>query len=70
MLLDPFAGSGTTLAVACKLQRKYLGYEISTDYVKAIRQRLGNIQPGDELDGAAEPLLSAPSTDKGRKLKA
>tara|TARA_B100000809_G_C14988012_1_gene476957 strand:+ start:123 stop:995 length:873 start_codon:yes stop_codon:yes gene_type:complete len=70
LVLDPFAGSGTTLAVACKLQRKYLGYEISTDYVKAIRQRLGDIQPGDELDGAAEPLVSAPSTDKGRKLKA
>ena len=70
LVLDPFAGSGTTLAAACKLRRKYLGYEISTDYVKAIRQRLGNIQPGDDLDGAAEPLLSAPSTDKGRKLKA
>ena len=70
LVLDPFAGSGTTLAAACKLRRKYLGYEISTDYVKAIRQRLGDIQPGDDLDGAAEPLLSAPSTDKGRKLKA
>jgi len=70
LVLDPFAGSGTTLAAACKLRRKYLGYEISTDYVKAIRQRLGDIQPGDELDGAAEPLVSAPSTDKGRKLKA
>ncbi len=70
LVLDPFAGSGTTLAAACKLQRKYLGYEISTDYVKAIRQRLGDIQPGDDLDGAAEPLVSAPSTDKGRKLKA
>ncbi len=70
LVLDPFAGSGTTLAAACKLRRKYLGYEISTDYVKAIRQRLGDIQPGDDLDGAAEPLVSAPSTDKGRKLKA
>ncbi|MDP7205675.1 MAG: DNA methyltransferase [Pirellulaceae bacterium] len=70
LVLDPFAGSGTTLAVACKLRRKYLGYEISTDYVKAIRKRLGNIQPGDDLDGAAEPLVSAPSTDKGRTLKA
>ncbi len=70
LVLDPFAGSGTTLAAACKLRRKYLGYEISTDYVKAIRQRLGDIQPGDDLDGAAEPLVSAPSTAKGRKLKA
>jgi len=70
LVLDPFAGSGTTLAVACKLRRQYLGYEISTDYVEAIRKRLDSIKPGDKLDGAAEPLVSAPSTDKGRRLKA
>jgi len=70
LVLDPFAGSGTTLAVACKLQRQYLGYEISTDYVKEIRKRLDGLKPGDKLDGAAEPLVSAPSTDRGRKLKA
>ena len=28
-----FAGSGTTLAVAKKLNRPYLGFELSADYV-------------------------------------
>ncbi|MFP6649013.1 MAG: DNA methyltransferase [Pirellulaceae bacterium] len=70
LILDPFAGSGTTLAVAHKLRRQFLGYEISADYVEAIRKRLESIKPGDALDGAPEPLMSAPSTDKGRKLKA
>ena len=70
LVLDPFAGSGTTLAVAHKLRRQFLGYEISADYVEAIRKRLGSIEPGNALDGAPEPLVSAPSTDKGRKLKA
>ena len=40
VVYDPFAGSGTTLAVAKKLSRKYLGTELSADYVEKIRARL------------------------------
>jgi DNA modification methylase len=68
VVLDPFGGSGTTLAVAKKLGRKYLGFELSTDYVEKVNQRLAKIQVGDPLDGAAEPLVSAPSTAEGRRL--
>ena len=32
VVLDPFTGSGTTLAVAKKLGRKYVGYELSQEY--------------------------------------
>ncbi len=68
LVLDPFAGSGTTLAVAKKLGRKYLGYEISEQYCQYAKGRLAKIRPGDPLEGAAEPLASAPTTANGRRL--
>ena len=45
VILDPFAGSGTTLAVAHRLQRRYLGIELSPEYAEQVRQRLDGIQP-------------------------
>ena len=72
VVMDPFAGSATTLAVAKKLDRQWVGFEISGDYVKQGRKRLGSITPGDELEGAPEPRVSAPATpDKpnGRRAR-
>ncbi len=67
LVLDPFAGSGTTLAVAKKLHRQWVGFELSKEYAEQIGRRLKACQPGDPLDGAAEPLVSAPKTpDKPR----
>ena len=40
LVFDPFAGSGTTLAVAKRLKRRYLGIELSEDYADAVRVRL------------------------------
>jgi site-specific DNA-methyltransferase (adenine-specific) len=68
VVLDPFAGSGTTLAVAKKLGRKWLGCELSADYARAATERLEAIRDGDALDGPADPIASAPSTANGRKL--
>jgi DNA modification methylase len=68
LVLDPFAGSGTTLTVAKKLARQFLGFELSTQYAERVESRLAEIAAGDPLDGAAEPLVSAPSTANGRKL--
>jgi site-specific DNA-methyltransferase (adenine-specific) len=45
LVLDPFAGSGTTLAVARRLRRQYLGMELSDEYAERIRRRLDNITP-------------------------
>jgi len=45
-VLDPFAGSGTTLAVAKKLRRRYFGCELSEQYAERIRERLASIGPG------------------------
>ncbi len=42
LVLDVFAGSGTSLVCAKRLNRKYLGFEINPDYVKTINERLDN----------------------------
>ncbi|TWT46420.1 DNA methyltransferase [Botrimarina hoheduenensis] len=69
LVLDPFAGSGTTLAVAKKLGRQFLGFELSTDYAKYGNQRIEALDVGDDLNGPADPVGSAPTTAKGRRLK-
>ena len=69
VVLDPFGGSGTTLAVAKKLDRRFLGFELSEDYVTAIESRLDSIAIGDDLEGSPEPQVSAPATGNGRSAK-
>ena len=65
VVLDPFGGSGTTLAVAKKLRRQFVGFELSTAYTTKIEDRLRNIKPGDSLVGPENPERSAPSTRTG-----
>jgi len=44
-ILDPFAGAGTTLEVALRLGRDYIGIELNEGYVKdLIRPRLIQLQ--------------------------
>lgn len=47
-ILDPFLGSGTTLAVAKRLGRHGLGVELNADYVTIAEQRITDVE---------EPLL-------------
>jgi site-specific DNA-methyltransferase (adenine-specific) len=68
LVLDPFAGSGTTLVVAKKLGRDYLGFDVSADYVQRIEARVAAAQVGQALDGVEEPTLSAPSTAQGKRV--
>jgi DNA modification methylase len=62
LVLDPFVGSGTTLVVAKKLHRHWIGFELSKEYAKKARQRVKQARPGSPLNGAPEPLVSAPKT--------
>ncbi|MBI2826732.1 MAG: site-specific DNA-methyltransferase [Planctomycetia bacterium] len=62
IVLDPFAGSGTTLAVAKKLGRRWIGIELSPDYARKVEARLAEVEVGQPLDGAADPLRSVPAT--------
>lgn len=71
IVCDPFAGSGTTLVVAKKLNREWIGFELSEDYARRATQRLSAAQRGAALVGARDPLRSAPATDspRARRLK-
>lgn len=62
IVLDPFTGSGTTLVVAKKLGRSYIGFELSPEYAKKATSRLKKVALGDPLEGAPEPTVSAPAT--------
>lgn len=62
IIVDPFSGSATTVAVARKLGRRWFAFELSEQYVRLGTQRLEKIAIGDKLDGAPEPLVSAPAT--------
>jgi site-specific DNA-methyltransferase (adenine-specific) len=66
VVLDPFAGSATTLAVAKKLGRRFLGFELSSEYAVRGTRRLDEVRCGDPLEGAPEPLISALPTSQGK----
>ena len=61
LVLDPFAGTFTTCAVAKRLRRNSIGIERELDYVKIGLRRL---EICDELDG--EPLRPIKKTTKRR----
>lgn len=73
LVLDPFAGYGTTLAVAARLGRRAVGVEVLADHVDLVRSRAGDgarVVHGDsrqlaallagELDGPVDLVLTSP----------
>ena len=54
VVLDPFAGSGTTLEVAVRAKRRAVGIELNPDYCRLIRARMDVLyqrQPGTLFAG-------------------
>ena len=49
-VLDPFAGSGTTLKVAKQLGRNYIGYELYDNYRELIEKKVNSVYRGELLE--------------------
>lgn len=43
IVLDPFMGSGTTAVAAMKNKRKFVGYDVSEEYIQIANNRIANI---------------------------
>ena len=54
IVLDPFAGSGTTAAACLLTNRHYVAFEINPDYYQTIINRIEHIRNGSELMFTAE----------------
>lgn len=48
VVIDPFAGSGTTLVAAKELKRTFIGIEIVKEYIPIIETRLASIESSEE----------------------
>lgn len=64
LVLDPFAGSGSTLIVAKKLDRKYVGFELSKSYAEKANAALDAAVPGGELLGSDELVTMSVATKR------
>jgi DNA modification methylase len=64
MVLDPFAGSGTTMVAAMKSGRNSIGYEIDPSYVDLIKARLqkemGSLTNNAQLEVIASTAAGKP----------
>jgi modification methylase len=49
IVLDPFAGTGTTCAVAKSMGRRFIGIDINHAYVEIARRRIRDAHPGEPL---------------------
>lgn len=45
IVLDPFVGSGTTAYIAKKLNRRFIGFDISEEYCSIANERLSTLEP-------------------------
>jgi site-specific DNA-methyltransferase (adenine-specific) len=56
LVLDPFMGSGTTGKMALKNNRRFIGIEISPEYVEIAKRRLDLVGPQESVSDFLLPL--------------
>ena len=62
-VLDPFAGTGTTLAVAVELGQRAIGIELNPAYLPMIRARVENAVEARRIEIGRAPLTGDPAKD-------
>jgi len=74
VVLDPFAGSGTTLKAAKELGRRFVGIEINAEYVEICQRRIAqevlNLFPDNVSDQTPRTQDVANTTDSLERLSA
>jgi site-specific DNA-methyltransferase (adenine-specific) len=55
LVLDPFCGSGSSLVAAKELNREYLGFDVSSEYVGIATRRLTSQLPLFVVKNSSEP---------------
>ena len=65
LVLDPFFGSGTTGAVAKRLNRRFIGIEREKDYVRLARERVATVTPAAAADIATAEKRGEPRVPFG-----
>ena len=67
LVLDPFSGSGTTCVVAARLGRRYIGIDVSEDYVGRSRERIAETLAGrrGRTEIAEDPVAMRPMRQHG-----
>ncbi|MCJ7435379.1 MAG: site-specific DNA-methyltransferase [Anaerolineales bacterium] len=50
IVMDPFMGSGSTAIAALKSERKYVGYDVDSEYIKIAEERITSFQQQITMD--------------------
>jgi len=69
-ILDPFMGSGTTALVAKKLNRNSVGYEINSEFIPIIKEKIGGNDAfmQAEIEMIKQPEITIDFEEKIKKL--
>jgi DNA modification methylase len=69
-VLDPYAGSGTTLAVAAKLGRKFIGVDASPASHRTVQERLAHLWPERASETRiGQVVVAAPVNSRQRAVR-
>jgi DNA modification methylase len=64
LVLDPFMGSGSALVAAARLGRRYIGYDLDSEYVEIARRRVAEALAETESAPAVPLVADGAAADK------